>query len=139
MREMILIIICIFLYGCATFFKRLGLAQLHPYQFLLVTGICYAVIIPVWCFLLRSQTNVPSYTGQSILYVVIYSSFSVVAGLALAFLLQRTSAPGTLIVMTNLSSLVTLLLAYLFLGEQLNVTKLVAVLLAIISLFLMNC
>lgn len=138
MREVFLIILCILLYGSATFFKRLGLSQFHPYQFLLVTGICYAIVIPIWFFLLKSQTNVPAYSMQGTVFVIIYSIFSILAGLVLAFLLQRTGTPGTLIVMTNLSSLVTLLLAYLFLGEQLTVTKMVAVLLAIISLILMN-
>lgn len=139
MREVFLIIICILLYGSATFFKRLGLAQLHPYQFLLLTGICYAIVIPLWYLLLKPHPDVPQYSTQSVLFVVIYSCFSILAGLVLAFLLQKTSTPGTLIVMTNLSSLVTLLLAYLFLGEQLSTTKIVAVMLAILSLILMNC
>lgn len=138
MRDVFLIILCILLYGSATFFKRLGLAQFHPYQFLLVTAICYAVAIPIWYFLLKPQTNIPAYSFQGILFVVVYSCFSILAGLVLAFLLQKTSTPGTLIVMTNLSSLVTLLLAYLFLGEQLTPTKIVAVILAIGSLILMN-
>lgn len=138
MKETLLIALCILLYGSATFFKRLGLAQLHPYQFLMTSSTCYALVIPVWYYLSINSGIQTSYNWQNISLVVIYSSFSLLAGVVLAFLLQKTSTPGSLIIMTNLSSLVTLALTCVFLKEQLNLTKIIAVILAILSLILIN-
>lgn len=138
MREVALITMCVLLYGTATFFKRLGLMQFHPYQFLLVSGICYFTFVPVWCWLLSRQNEPLVYSGSGLLYAVLYSVLSVVAGFILSFLLRGTNTPGTMIVMVNLSSVVTLLLSSCFLHEHLGFNKLVAVALAIVSLVLMN-
>lgn len=138
LKDAALIVLCITLYGSATFFKRMGLLSLHPYQFLMLTGICYFASIPLWLWLLSNQPVPLTYAPQGVLYVAIYTIFSLAAGVILAFLLQKASSPGSLIVMTNLSSLVTLLLCYLFLQEQLTPQKMVAVALAIVSLVLMN-
>ena len=56
----------------------------------------------------------------------------------LAFLLKTSTSPGSLIVMVNLSSVITLLLSYLILNEQLNFAKIIAIILALISLILVN-
>ncbi len=83
--------------------------------------------------------NIPiPYHTDGVIFAIIYALFSIGAGLILAFLLRTTSSPGILVVMVNLSSLVTLLLSYLFLNEQLNPVKMIAVILAVISVVLMN-
>jgi drug/metabolite transporter (DMT)-like permease len=142
MREIVLIIFCIILYGSATFFKRLGLLNLHPYQFLIVAGFCYFLFTPLWYWLLSHQTTSQgaalTYHTDGVIFAIIYALFSIAAGLTLAFLLRTTSSPGMLVVMVNLSSLVTLLLSYLFLNEQLNPVKIIAIILAVFSVILMN-
>lgn len=142
MREAVLIIFCVLLYGGATFFKRLGLLNLHPYQFLIIVGFCYFLFTPVWYLLINSQLNTGAqqivYSKEGIFFAITYALFSMGAGLILAFLLRTTSNPGTLIVMVNLSSLVTLFLSYFFLNEQLSLTKIFAIILALVSLVLMN-
>ena len=141
MREIVLVIFCILLYGSATFFKRLGLLSLHPYQFLMIAGLCYFLFTPLWYWLIinpSSQMTQIIYSAEGIFFVIIYALFSVAAGLILAFLLRTTTNPGILIVMVNLSSLITLLLSYLFLNEHLSPIKMLAVVLAIISFILMN-
>jgi len=141
MREIVLVIFCILLYGSATFFKRLGLSSLHPYQFLMIAGLCYFLFTPLWYWLIinpSSQMTQIIYPAEGIFFVIIYALFSVAAGLILAFLLRTTTNPGILIVMVNLSSLITLLLSYLFLNEHLSPIKMLAVVLAIISFILMN-
>jgi len=142
MREIVLVIFCIILYGSATFFKRLGLLNLHPYQFLIIVGFCYFLFTPLWYWLLShqvSQQNIQiSCSMDGIIFSIIYAMFSIAAGLILAFLLRTTSSPGVLVVMINLSSLITLLLSYLFLNEQISAVKMIAVVLAVISVILMN-
>lgn len=142
MREIILVIFCIILYGSATFFKRLGLLNLHPYQFLIIAGFCYFIFTPLWYWLLSHQaTNQGiqvTYSIDGVIFAVIYALFSIGAGLILAFLLRTTSSPGLLVVMVNLSSLITLLLSYLFLNEQINPVKMIAIVLAVLSVILMN-
>lgn len=140
MREVILIVFCVLLYGGATFFKRLGLLNLHPYQFLIIVGFCYFLFTPVWYLLISSQlkTGPVVYSKEGIFFAIIYALASMAAGLILAFLLRTTNNPGTLIVMVNLSSLVTLFLSYFFLNEQLSLIKMFAIVLAILSLILMN-
>lgn len=140
MREAWLIIICIIFYGSATFFKRLGLLQLHPYQFLLITGICFFLATPVWFFLGKMAPATGSqYTVSGVFCTFIYCFFSLCAGLILAFLLKDTKSPGSLIVMINLSSVITLFLSYYFLNERFNMAKVASVILAILSLILVNC
>jgi len=140
MREVVLIIFCVLLYGGATFFKRLGLLNLHPYQFLIIVGFCYFLFTPVWYLLINSELNKGQviYSKEGIFFAIIYALASMGAGLILAFLLRTTNNPGTLIVMVNLSSLVTLFLSYFFLHEELSPVKIFAIILALLSLVLMN-
>lgn len=140
MKEIILVIICIVLYGVSTFFKRLGLNNLHPYQLLLIAGICYGILIPVWLWLIRTDVQTaPSYSTQSIIFVIIYAIINVAAGLVFSFLLKNSNSPGTLVAIINLSSLITFVLSYLFLNEQISTTKIIAFCLAILSMILFNC
>jgi drug/metabolite transporter (DMT)-like permease len=140
MREVVLIIFCVLLYGGATFFKRLGLLNLHPYQFLIIVGFCYFLFTPVWYLLINSEVNKSQviYSKEGIFFAIIYALASMAAGLILAFLLRTTNSPGTLIVMVNLSSLITLFLSYFFLHEELSPIKIFAIILALLSLVLMN-
>jgi len=138
MEQMALILLCILLYGSATFFKRLGLHYLHPYQFLFIAGICYGIIAPIWYWMICRTVPNAAYPLQGVLWAILYSVFCAGAAAILSFLLRNTNTPGTLIVMTNLSSVITLGLCYFFLHEQLSLTKLIAVGLAIGSLILMN-
>ncbi len=140
MKEAVLILICIILFGCSTFFKRLGLASLHPYQLLLVAGICYAVFTPIWLWLLKSQVPAAAvYPTQSIIFVVIYALINITAGVIFGFLLKNTNSPGSLAAIINLSSLITFGLSYLFLNEQLTPNKIIALVLAILSMIFLNC
>lgn len=138
MKDIILIILCIIFYGTATFFKRLGLLTLHPYQLALLTAICYLFAIPFWAFLLNKESDNLVYTSEGVFCVIIYTLFNIIAGIILAFLLKTSTSPGSLIVMVNLSSVITLLLSYLILNEQLNFAKIIAIILALISLILVN-
>lgn len=138
MKELLLLCLCIILYGSATFFKRLGLLELHPYHFLLITGLCYVVITPIWLLLLHNQSATTPYSTQSVIFTIIYAGVGAIAGLILAFLLRDSKNPGMIIIMINLSSLITLMLSCIFLNEQLNSHKIVAVILAVASLVIMN-
>ena len=90
MREVLLIIVCILLYGSATFVKRVGLTHIHPYQFSLVSGICYGIITPFWFWMIKSSTEITTNSStKSITLAILYSACSVTAGLILAFLLRR--------------------------------------------------
>lgn len=137
MKELLLLACCILFYGVAAFLKRLGLLQLHPFQFLLLASICYASTIPGW-IVLASKENIESFTYPNILLVVGYSFCSLGAGLILAFLLRNAAAPSALLVLINLSSIITLLLSYVLLHEHLSTSKVIAIILALISLLLMN-
>ena len=138
MRELALTLLVIVLYGSATFFKRLGLATLHPYQFILLSGTCYALLSPIWAILIERAGITTTYDFKNASLVVVYAIFSVLAGLIVAFLLRTTQNPGVFIVLTNLSSFITLILCCLVLNEQLNAPKILGIVLAILSLILMN-
>lgn len=138
MKELLLICLCILLFGIGTFFKRLGLIELHPYQFLLITAIVYFAAAPLWLWLLSHTAILNKFTTTGIWYSVIYAVFSLAAGIILAFLLKETTQPGTIIVMVNMSAVITLILSSVFLHETLTPIKIAGVVLAVVSLALIN-
>lgn len=136
MLEVIVLAICILLFGTGTFFKRLGLIELHPYRFLLITGICYFLFTPIWWWLGQSiQTPV---TKTGLVYAIASAVFSLLAGFLLAWLLRSSNAPSLIIVMVNLSSIITLVMSLVFLHEDLSRNQVIAILLAVVSLILMR-
>lgn len=138
MKEILLLTFCILLFGIGTLFKRLGLAEIHPYYFLMTSALVYLTAVPLWFWLSSNDPLVGSLTTTGVWYAIIYSIFSLGAGLSLAFLLRDTNHPGTIILMVNLSAFVTLLLSYVFLHEPLSPLKVAGVALAFISLILLN-
>lgn len=139
MKNILLISLCIILYGISTFLKKLALDILHPYQFLLVVSLCYALLFPVWWLFLQTESVTLPNNALGITYVVLYSLCSVSAGIVFSFLLRATNSPGTLSAFINLNSLITIILSFYFLGEEINFKKILSFIFAIVSITLINC
>lgn len=136
--ETLLLLLCIVLLGIATFIRQLGLQLTTVYQFLLLTSICYTFCIPIWIWLAGKQIIQTPLNLGSILYAVIYSGFSLLAGFIFTYLLKNSATPSVLVVMINLNSIITFFLCCIFLREQITVIKLIAVFLSILGFLLIS-
>lgn len=130
--------LCIILFGISTFFRKLALDRMHPYQLQVISGVIYLGFLPMWLLILSHQHPGIKYDGWGIFYAVccilIYTAATVLFG----FALKETKSPGVVAALISLSPVITMALAFFFLDEKFTTTKAIAFLLALASAILVN-
>lgn len=138
MRYSLLLLSCIFLYGISTFFKKIALNKIHPFQFEIIVAVIYAIALPIWIYTLYDNKSNESYDLKSVSLSVVCIVVGMVATILFNFLLKESRSPGTVTALVSLSPIVTLFLSYMFLQEKLTIFKILAFILALVSAILIN-
>ncbi len=131
------LIICIILFGVSTFFRKLALDRLHPFQLQIISGIIYMILMPLWLYLLH-QKEIIEYDSRGVMYAVVCVFIYTGATVLFSFALKETKSPGAVAALVSLSPIITISLAFFFLDEKFTVTKAIALLLALGSAILVN-
>jgi len=131
------IFISIILFGISTFFRKLSLDRLHPYQLQVISGVIHAIFMPLWIYLLHKK-GILLYNAVGINYAIICCLIYTVATVLFSFALQDSKNPGVISALISLSPIVTMLLAHFFLNEQFTWIKGLAFALALASVILLS-
>lgn len=139
MKQMLFIISCIILFGISTFFRKLAMDRMHPFQFQIIAGVIYMITIPIWIWIwMSSNKSSMQYNISGILFATICIALYTVGVVLFGFLLKNSNNTGIVASMLSLNPIITLALSYLFLGEVLTTAKVVAFVLAMTSAILIN-
>lgn len=131
------IFVSIILFGVSTFFRKLSLDKLHPYQLQVISGIIHVIFMPLWIWFLHKK-NVIAYDSTGVTYAVICCLIYTAATVLFSFALQGSKNPGVCAALISLSPIVTMFLAHLFLGEPFTLTKGLAFFFALVSVVLLS-
>lgn len=124
----IVIILCILLWGIGTFLNRLSVEHLPPYLMQVIVGLVFLVYMP-FAFRLQGVSNPLTYNWSyySVALTVVATAFSIGANILLYMSLKGSQNTGSSTMFISLYPVVTLLLSYMFLHEQLTLTKILGV------------
>lgn len=136
--NLLYIIFCICLFGFSTFLRKLALDRMHPYQFQIISGIIYCIFIPIWFYVLPKDKEV-NYSAYGIIFAIVGTLIYTLSTVLFSFILKETKNPGSLSALISLSPIITIGLSFIFLGEKFSLTKILALIFAIISAILVSC
>lgn len=132
-----LIILCIVVFGIATFFRKLAVDQIHPFQLQIISTSIYLLLVPIWIYA-TNKIGQTTYSTSGIIYAVLTVLFYTVGSVSFGFVLRNTINTGVVSALVSLSPVVTLGLSMLFLHENFSPMKVVAFFLALASAILIN-
>lgn len=133
-----LILFCIFFYGIATFFRKLAVDQIHPFQFEIISGSLHAALVPIFLWLTTHRGISAPITLPSVGWVFLCTACQVAAAVVFGFMIRGSSNTGVLTALVSLSPIVTLALSVGFLNESFSLWKVVAFILALASAIVVN-
>ena len=136
-KQLTLLLSSILLFGVSSFFRKLAVDRIHPYQLQIVAGAVYAVEVPVWIYLIN-KNGITGWDIKGIIWGALCLVFGIIAVVIQGVLLKSSDDPGTIVMLVSMSPAVTMLLTVLFLDEQLTLNKLVASALMLAGLLVFN-
>jgi uncharacterized membrane protein len=124
MKNVLLTLLTVFLIGVSTFFRKLSVDRIHPYQLQIVAGVVYAAEVPLWLWLLKRE-GISSYDPSGVGFGAVCVLTSVAAGVLFSYLLRVSDSPSLVAMAVSSNPLVAMVLGHMFLGETVTVKKLV--------------
>jgi len=124
-------------FGLSSFFRKLAVDRIHPYQLQIVAGAVYALEVPVWLYLLRSA-NISGYDATGVGYAFLTIVVYVLGAVCFSTLLKGTHDIGAMTTMASMSPVITTLLSVALLGESFTVKKAIATAVMLVGLALFN-
>lgn len=124
MGSLIIIILCILLWGGATFLNRIAVDNMSPFLMQMVVGFSYILYIPVALKMAGANTK---WTGGSVVLTVLATICSIAANVLLYTTLKGSNHTGQTTMLISLYPVVTLILSVIFLHEILTPWKIVGI------------
>ncbi len=124
MKNVLLTLLTTLLLGTSTFFRKLTVDKIHPYQLQIVAGAIYAIEVPLWLWLLRRE-GISNYDPSGVGYGILCILTSVAAAVTFSYLLKVTDSPSVVAMAVASNPVATMLLTHAFLGEEITLKKVV--------------
>lgn len=135
--QLTLLLSAIGLFGVSSFFRKLAVDRIHPYQLQVVAGVVYALGIPIWIYTINRMA-ITNWDVRGITWGGLCLVSGIAATVILGVLLKSSDDPGVIVTLVSMSPVVTMLLTVMFLGETLTPTKLLASGLMLAGLLVFN-
>jgi drug/metabolite transporter (DMT)-like permease len=138
MKNILFIALTIIFSGISVFFRKLAVDKIHPYQIQILAGLLYGTLIPMWMFFMTKSSISFNFNILGNLYGVLCLLSYVLSAVILGLLLKTTSSVGTISILVSINPLITLLFSYFFLGEEINMKKIIATILILSGVVLLK-
>jgi uncharacterized membrane protein len=124
MKNVFLTLLTSLLFGTSTFFRKIAVDKIHPYQLQIIAGAIYGLEVPLWLWLLRRE-GVNSYDPSGVGHGVLCILTAATAAVLFSYLLKVSDSPSVVSMAVASNPIVALLLTHTFLGEEITVKKVV--------------
>jgi drug/metabolite transporter (DMT)-like permease len=138
MKNILFIALTIVFSGISVFFRKLAVDRIHPYQIQVLAGLLYGALIPIWMFFMTKSSINFNFNILGNLYGVLCLLSYVLSAVILGLLLKTTASVGTISILVSINPLITLLFSYFFLGEEINLKKIIATILILSGVALLK-
>ena len=136
MKNLLLVLGSILLFGGSAFLRKMSVDRIHPYQLQVVAGIVYAVELPIWLWLISRDREIGGYDAVGVGFGLACIVTHVIAAVLLGVLMKSTDSPGSIATMVAISPVVTAVLSWLVLGEEYTLRKLLATVVTLVGIAL---
>lgn len=106
------------LFGASTLFRKLSIDTLHPFQFQVVAGSFYALLVIPWFLVAKETGHSTDWNISGVIWCLICTLMATLGAVILMYALRSGHDTGVVAAMGSVSPIVTVMLAALFLGEQ---------------------
>lgn len=125
-------------FGVAGFMRKMAIDRIHPYQMQVVAGIIYVGVVPLWLWAIRREPLVGDYDLVGVGYAVVCLLMNMLGAVILGNMLKSSASPGGITALTAMSSVVTGILCWGLLGEEVALHKVVAIVLMLCGVALFS-
>lgn len=138
MRNIFLTVLASVLFGASTFFRKMAVDRIHPYQLQIVAGAVYMLEVPLWFWLLKRE-GITHYSFEGVGFGVLCILSAVSAAVLFSYLLRATDSPSSVAVaVAGFEPLIATALTYFFLGEEMTPKKFAGIALTIAGISLLS-
>lgn len=138
MRNVFLTALASVLFGASTFFRKMTVDRIHPYQLQIVAGAVYMLEVPLWLWLIKKE-GIAHYNLEGVGFGVLCILCAVCAAVLFSYLLRSTDSPSSVAVsVAGFEPLIAMAFTYLFLGEEMTPKKLIGSALTVAGISLLT-
>ena len=114
----ILLAVATTLFGCASLTRKLAIDRMPPLQYQYQSSLVYALTVPVF-YLLASRYE-SSYERNAVgtFWMFVATVIGIVANVLFGYALRASEDVGVTTALSSASPVITMMLAFLFLGEK---------------------
>ena len=105
-------------FGVSTLLRKLALAHFHPFQFEVVAAVTHVCLVVPYCYALTKVTEPIAWSGWSMFWTMTCCLVVSAANIMFMFALRSGHDTGVVSALASASPIITIMLAFLFLGEQ---------------------
>lgn len=105
-------------FGISTLLRKLAVVHFHPFQFEIVAACAHISLALPYCYLLSRVQEPLTWSWWSVLWTVACCLVVNVANIMFMFALRSGHDTGVVSALASASPIITIMLAFLFLGEQ---------------------
>lgn len=124
------IIFSILGYGCWSFFLKLATRTLHPFQIYIVNCCVGLLLLPLYIGIVSTRVSQP-FKLNGILWAIAATLCATIAAISFIYSIRGGNNVASLSAISSASPIITLMLAALFIGEQITIFKAIGILLII--------
>ncbi len=121
------------LFGVSTLLRKVSIETLHPFQFQVVAGVFYGLMIIPWLLIANETGHSTGWNISGVIWCLICSLVATLGAVILMFALRSGHDTGVVAALGSVSPVVTVMLAALFLGEQPNIKQAVGIFLVLVG------
>lgn len=137
LTKILLLSITIISWGLWAFLQKIALQRLHPIQMLMIGCIVGCVLLPVYALALKQHNTPLSFHFGTALLVAVASLASAIGTVAYIYGI-RSGELGTIAVLSCTYPVLTFILAVMFLGEAITVSKIIGILFVLFGVFVLG-
>lgn len=138
MKNILLTALASVLFGASTFFRKMAVDRIHPYQLQIVAGVIYVLEVPLWLWLTKRE-GISHYSLEGVGFGVACILCAVSAAVLFSYLLRSTDSPSSVAVsVAGFEPLIAMTFTYFFLGEEMTPKKLIGSALTVAGISLLS-
>jgi drug/metabolite transporter (DMT)-like permease len=137
--NILLVILCIILWGTSTFLNRLSVERISPVLQQVIVGFMYFIYIPI-ALKISGISNPFTYkwSHYSVGLTILATIFSIGAHIILYMNLKGSSSTGASVMLVSMYPIVNLILSVLILHEQFTWLKIAGVITMVVGAFMLS-
>jgi transporter family protein len=120
-------------FGVGTLLRKISVETLHPFQFQIVAGSLYGLLVIPWYFVAKETGHAEVWNIPGIIWCLICTMLGMLGAVILMYALRTGHDTGLVAALGSVSPIVTVMLAALFLGEQPSLKQAIGIFLVLVG------